>query len=112
MDPTPQIPTFLNVPMPSGQAYVGAQAQVQPGGTKWFEEIFDPASVTNVSLSASGGSEQGKFHLSANYLKQEGVIIHTGYERVSTRLNSEFKIGDKITISEHLNVTYDKEGNY
>ena len=106
---TPQIPTFLNVPMPSGQAYVGAQAQVQPGGTKWFEEIFDPASVTNVSLSASGGSEQGKFHLSANYLKQEGVIIHTGYERVSTRLNSEFKIGDKITISEHLNVTYDKE---
>ena len=41
----PQIPTFLNVPMPSGQAYVGAQAQVQPGGTKWFEEVFDPQLV-------------------------------------------------------------------
>ena len=107
---TPQIPTFLNVPMPSGQAYVGAQAQVQPGGTKWFEEVFDPASVTEVSLSASGGSEQGKYHMSVRYLNQEGVIIHTGFESVSTRLNSEFKIGDKITISENLNITYDKEG--
>ena len=106
----PQIPTFLNVPMPSGQAYVGAQAQVQPGGTKWFEEVFDPASVTEVSLSASGGSEQGKYHMSVRYLNQEGVIIHTGFESVSTRLNSEFKIGDKITISENLNIAYDKEG--
>ena len=107
---TPQIPTFLNVPMPSGQAYVGAQAQVQPGGTKWFDEVFDPADVTEVSVSASGGSEQGKYHMSARYLKQEGVIIHTGFESVSTRLNSEFKIGDKITVSENLNITYDKEG--
>ena len=78
--PTPSVPVFLNVPIPGGPEYDGAGAKVQPGGTKWFEEIFDPASVTNVSLSASGGSEQGKFHLSANYLKQEGVIIHTGYE--------------------------------
>ena len=107
---TPQIPTFLNVPMPSGQAYVGAQAKVQPGGTKWFDEVFDPADVTEVSVSASGGSEQGKYHMSARYLKQEGVIIHTGFESVSTRLNSEFKIGDKITVSENLNITYDKEG--
>jgi len=88
----------------------GAGAKVQPGGTKWFEEVFDPASVTEVSLSASGGSEQGKYHMSVRYLNQEGVIIHTGFESVSTRLNSEFKIGDKITISENLNITYDKEG--
>jgi len=108
--PTPSVPVFLNVPIPSGAEYEGAGAKVQPGGTKWFEEVFDPASVTEVSLSASGGSEQGKYHMSVRYLNQEGVIIHTGFESVSTRLNSEFKIGDKITISENLNITYDKEG--
>jgi TonB-linked SusC/RagA family outer membrane protein len=107
--PTPSVPVFLNVPMPSGPEYEGAGAKVQPGGTKWFDEVFDPADVTEVSIAASGGSEQGKYHMSARYLKQEGVIIHTGFESVSTRLNSEFKIGDKITVSENLNITYDKE---
>ena len=107
--PTPSVPVFLNVPIPSGAEYEGAGAKVQPGGTKWFEEIFDPAATTEVSLSASGGSEQGKYLMSVRYLNQEGVIIHTGFESVSTRLNSEFKIGDKITISENLNITYDKE---
>ena len=107
--PTPSVPIFLNVPIPSGAEYEGAGAKVAPGGTDWFDAIFDPAEVTNVSVSASGGSSEGRYHLSANYLNQEGVIIHTGYERASTRLNSEFKIGDKLTISENLNVTYDKE---
>ena len=107
--PTPSVPIFLNVPIPSGAEYEGAGAKVAPGGTDWFDAIFDPAAVTNVSVSASGGGAEGRYHLSANYLNQEGVIIHTGYERASTRLNSEFKIGDKLTISENLNVTYDKE---
>ena len=106
---TPTIPIFLNVPMPSGQAYVGAQAKVAPGGTDWLDELFQTAETKQVSLSASGGSEQGKFYLSANYLNQEGVMVYTGYERASTKLNSEFKIGDKITIGSRLNVTFDKE---
>ena len=107
--PTPSVPVFLNVPIPSGAEYEGAGAKVQPGGTKWFDEVFDPAATTEVSVAASGGSEQGKYLMSVRYLNQEGVIIHTGFESVSTRLNSEFKIGDKITISENLNITYDKE---
>ena len=107
---TPSIPIFLNVPMPSGAEYEGAGAKVAvPNGTSWFDELFDQAAVTDISISASGGSEQGRYHMSANYLKQEGVMIHTGYERASTRLNSEFKIGDKLTVSENLNITYDKE---
>ena len=106
---TPTIPIFLNVPMPSGQAYVGAQAKVAPGGTDWLDELFQTAETKQVSLSASGGSETGKFYLSANYLNQEGVMVYTGFERASTKLNSEFKIGDKITVGSRLNVTFDKE---
>ena len=87
--------------MPSGPEYAGAQAQVTPGGTDWFDAIFDQAEVTNVSVQASGGGSEGRYHLSANYLKQEGVIVgNTGFERVGTRLNSEFKIGDNLTVSE------------
>ena len=107
--PTPSIPGFLNVPMPSGPTYVGAQAKVTPGGTNWLDELFETAETKQVSLSASGGSETGRFRLSANYMNQGGVMVYTGFERASTRLNSEFKIGDKITVGSRLNVTFDKE---
>ena len=107
--PTPSIPGFLNVPMPSGPTYVGAQAKVTPGGTNWLDELFETAETKQISLSASGGSETGRFRLSANYTNQGGVMVYTGFERASTRLNSEFKIGDKITVGSRLNVTFDKE---
>jgi len=107
--PTPSIPEFLNVPMPSGQEYVGALPRVTPGGTNWLDELFETAESKSLSLGASGGSESGRYHLSASYLNEGGVIVYTGYERANTRLNSEFKIGDKITLGSRLNVTYDKE---
>jgi TonB-linked SusC/RagA family outer membrane protein len=74
-----------------------------------MDELFDPANVTRINIAASGGSEQGRYRLSANYLNQEGAVIYTGYERASTRLNSEFKLSDKLRIGQKLNVTFDKE---
>ena len=107
--PTPSIPDFLNVPIPNLPQYEGAAARVTPGGTDWMDELFDPANVTRVNIAASGGSEQGRYRLSANYLNQEGAVIYTGYERASTRLNSEFKLRDNLRIGQKLNVTFDKE---
>ena len=74
-----------------------------------MDELFDPANVTRINIAASGGSEQGRYRLSANYLNQEGAVIYTGYERASTRLNSEFKLRDNLRIGQKLNVTFDKE---
>ena len=107
--PTPSIPDFLNVPIPNLPQYEGAAARVTPGGTDWMDELFDPANVTRINIAASGGSEQGRYRLSANYLNQEGAVIYTGYERASTRLNSEFKLRDNLRIGQKLNVTFDKE---
>ena len=92
--------------MPAGAEYVGAEARVTPGGTDWFDAIFDPAPVQSVDISASGGSESGRYHMSVGYLNREGAMIHTGFERVQTRLNSEFKISDRITVGEHLNASF------
>ena len=47
--------------------------------------------------------------MSANYLMEEGIMKYTQYERAGMRLNSEFKIGNKLTVGQRLNVTYDKE---
>jgi len=109
--PSPVVPDLLNVPIPSGAAYEGASARVMNGGlgTDWFDELFDPHTQKNVSLTASGGSEQARYHMSLRYTDAPGPMVYTGFESVSTRLNTEFRIGDKIVVGQNLTAVFDKE---
>ena len=59
-----------------------------------------------MSLSVQNGNESGKYFMSVSYLNRDGIMNHTGFERASTRLNSEFKVKEKIRIGEHLNISY------
>ena len=81
-------------------------ATVRPGGTDWLDAILRTGSTQSASISIQNGSETGKYFLSASYLDREGIQIHTGFKQGITRLNSEFKLSDKIIVGEHLSVTY------
>jgi TonB-linked SusC/RagA family outer membrane protein len=89
----------------------GVTANVTPGGTNWFDEIFKTALANNYSLSMQNGGESGKYFMSVNYLNREGIQAFTGFERLATRLNSEFKIGKYVTIGEHLNVSFSDQNS-
>jgi TonB-linked SusC/RagA family outer membrane protein len=78
---------------------------VAPGGTKWLDEITQVAPTSSASISLQNGTESGKYYMSVGYLKRDGIQIHTGFERATTMLNSEFKIKNKVRIGEHLNVS-------
>lgn len=81
----------------------------QPNGTNWFEEITRDAPTQNIDLSVTNGNETGRYFLSANYLNRQGILKNTGFKQGVTRLNSEFKIGEKITIGEHLNASFSNQ---
>ena len=81
----------------------------QPNGTDWFKEITQNAPTQNFDLSVTNGNETGRYFLSANYLNREGILNDTGFKQGVTRLNSEFKIGEKITIGEHLNASFSNQ---
>ncbi|TRO67569.1 TonB-dependent receptor [Christiangramia sabulilitoris] len=96
--PDPVVPTMLNG--------VPVDVTVPRGGTDWLDEIFQTAPTYNGSVSLQNGNEYGKFLLSVNYLKREGIQLETGFERAVTRLNSEFKIGDRLRVGNHLNASF------
>ena len=101
------IPQFLGS-TDQGQAYDFDNNRITPvssGGTDWVNEIFDPASFQNYYLSAQGGTERGRYMMSVGYLDKEGVVLNTGYDRFSGRINSEFNIADNIRIGQHLNIS-------
>ena len=75
-------------------------------GTNWYDEIFHPAPIQEYNLAMSGGSEKGNYAFSAGYMKQDGVLKMTDYERFSLRSNADSKIGDWLQIGESLGATY------
>jgi TonB-linked SusC/RagA family outer membrane protein len=74
--------------------------------TKWWDEVFSNAFIMNHDLALSGGNESSKYYASLGYFDQDGVVISNWAKRFSTRFNSEFKIKDRVTVGENLNVVY------
>jgi len=102
----PQYGSGATPVIPSQLLGLRANVTVPPGGTNWNDVITQTAPTTNASLSLSNGSDTGKYYMSANYLKKDGILRHTGFERASVMVNGEFKIKDKVRIGEHLNVAF------
>ncbi len=58
------------------------------GGTDWQDQIYRTAPMQNHQLSISGGGASTlKYFVSAGYLKQDGIVLNTGYERYTLRAN-------------------------
>lgn len=70
-------------------------------GTNWTDEFYSTAPIQNYNIGLSGGSEQAKVTASLDYFDQEGIAMNTGFQRLSGRINSEFKNG-KFTFQENL----------
>lgn len=65
----------------------------------WQDAIFQRATVSDVTLSASGGSDRLRFFVSGSNFDQRGVVVSSGYRRQSGRVNLEFNAGDRLHLS-------------
>lgn len=79
--------------------------------TDWQEEIFRTAPINTVNFGVSGGSEEARFNVSANYQDQEGILIESGFERFGLRVNTDFekgrfRFGESLTVSRAKFQTY------
>lgn len=72
----------------------------------WQDHCFRNAMLQNYDLSVAGGSENMSYLVSGGYMKQEGLVVGTDYQRVNLRANIESKINKYITIGVNLAPTY------
>ncbi len=73
--------------------------------TDWQEEIFQIAPVQNYNFSFRGGNNLSLFFISANYFKQEGIVIGSSFDRYSIRLNSSHLISRKLKIGNNFTIS-------
>lgn len=80
--------------------------------TDWFEEIMNQnAKFQNYNATMTAGKGNIRSLVSVGYVKQEGAVIKTDFERFNLRANVDGKVNDFITMGLNLSASHGKE-NY
>ncbi|WP_375435931.1 SusC/RagA family TonB-linked outer membrane protein [uncultured Hymenobacter sp.] len=83
------------LPLPYTQEQIDALGE----GTDWQDEILRPARMSNYQLGFNGGNDETRYNLSFNYFDQQGIILNSGFQRGTIRLNLDRKISRKLSFS-------------
>jgi TonB-linked SusC/RagA family outer membrane protein len=73
--------------------------------TDWQSELYKISSIQKYNLSFSGGFEKTKYFLNLSYFDQEGIVLGTDYKKISSRLNLDQEISDKLNIGAGIAIT-------
>jgi TonB-linked SusC/RagA family outer membrane protein len=77
----------------------------------WYDRAFKTAPQTNHTLSVGGGNENFKARMSLRYQDQDGIINNTNSKISEARVNTDFKVSNRINISADLDYRYEKSTN-
>lgn len=65
----------------------------------WQEAMFRTAFAQNYNLSLSQGTKKGSYRASVGYVNQKGIVINTGYQRLTAKVAGMVNLSDKVRIS-------------
>lgn len=72
------------------------------GYVNWDDVMFKKGSHQTYEASISGGTDKFKYYSSLSYLKQEGIAINSGLERISGRLNADYQATDRLKLGANI----------
>jgi TonB-linked SusC/RagA family outer membrane protein len=73
------------------------------GQTDWVDALTRTAFFTTNNISVNSSTEKNKFYMGVGYTKDEGLVKHIKYDRVTINLGDEFKINKAIKIGFTVN---------
>jgi TonB-linked SusC/RagA family outer membrane protein len=65
--------------------------------TDWIKEVTQTGIIQNHNISISGGTENVKYYVSGDYLKEKGVVKGYNYERAGIRSSLEANITEYLS---------------
>lgn len=81
----------------SGNApYTPNQLAYKGEGTDWFKELTRNSTTQTHNVQVAGGSDRVNVAASVSYATDEGILPNTDFDRMTARLNAEFKISDYV----------------
>ncbi len=92
-------------------------AQYAGQGTNWYDLLLRTAPIQSYSLSLTSSKDKLSTAATLGYISQDGVLLNSNYKRYSARLNSDYRVNDKLTVGVNIapsfatNDTPNSDGN-
>lgn len=101
-----------NAGLPANPAF--ADPASLGSGTDWLGTLVRQAPIQSYMASYSTANERSKMYVSASMLRQDGVIMHTGYDRYTLQINSDTRVRDWLSFGNNLTLNHDenRSGSY
>lgn len=120
--------------VPEGELFIGQNGRLNPRATlgrmvnyngeefylypdNWLDDTYSSGLRQEYNISATNAGEKGDFFASFGYLKNEGIIKNTSYERFTGRLaaNSQIKswlkVGGDLSYAHYDNKAMSQDGS-
>lgn len=81
--------------------------------TDWLAAVTQLGIVHDHNLSLTGGGEKARYFVSLGYLSQGGTTIGTDLSRITTRINLDYVVSEKLRFRSDVSYTFtDNPRNY
>lgn len=74
----------------------------------WNDALFSNSVRQEHFLNLRYGTERLSTYMSGSYLKDEGYVVNSGYDRIAARTNLEYKLLDHVKLGTNMNFSSTK----
>lgn len=87
--------------------YAQLRTRTDLANTNWQKELFTTGISKQAQVSATGGSDNVQYLLSAGYFGQDGIITenHDKYQRVNFRANINANLTERLRVGTNLQIS-------
>ena len=95
----------------SMKKYLDDASATPAADTDWFDETTRTGVIQQYNVSVSNGSDKGSSFFSLGYYKNLGIIKTSDFNRLSARMNTEYKLlkNNALTVGEHFTLNRTSE---
>jgi TonB-linked SusC/RagA family outer membrane protein len=97
--------------IPNNQLIDPATGRLNPNakekkwGDNWLSDPFRNGLRQEYNVNVSSGTDSNNIYASLSYLGDEGYVVNSDFNRISTRLKMEQKIGEYVKVGGSVNYT-------
>lgn len=86
--------------------YLNTAKTLKTANTDWFDAVSQVGASKNYDVTLTNGTEKGHSLVTLDYTKNDGIIKTTNFERVTARINTDYKlINNKLLVGENLSLS-------
>lgn len=112
--------------VPTGEQLIGLDGKINPNATlgreitgpngekmwlqpdDWNKEAYHNSFRQEYSVSVNGGTDRASYYTSINYLDDEGVIDHSGYDRLAARVRADYQAKRWLKLGANIGYVHTK----